>query len=379
MHFDIKEAQPEAWKKLLLIWKNNRVGTAYLFSGPRGCGKEALAIEFGALLNNDSNEKNHDLNSPGYIRFKALQHEHLKLVVPFPAPKTIKENQNALDTLSEKDHDFLNQSIQKKSQDPFYKIRMPKATRILIHSVRELRRSLYLKTTSPGRKIVLIFDAHLLSVGQAEAANALLKILEEPPPDTTLLLVSDHKHDLLPTILSRCQNISVRPLDREIIKTHLEEIGVEKESADFYSVIAQGDMQRALSISDLTKKELVNLIHSIVLPVTGENPADWRRFINTYSRMSTSAPDEFKFHLYLLQLWFRAVSRRRNGFDDDLFIPELLTSLETFNSKYPLADLKAIDILLENSIDALRYNLYMSLTLTNCLVEIRKQLQGSSA
>jgi DNA polymerase-3 subunit delta' len=376
MHFDIKEAQPRIWKRLLLIWKNNKVGTAYLFTGPRGCGKEALAIEFGALLNSGYNDGKHDPNSPGYIRFKTLQHEYMKLVIPLPAPKKIKENQSVLDSLSEKDLDFLNQSIQKKAQDPFYKIRMPRSTRILINSVRELRRSLYLKITSAGRKIVLIFDAHLLSVGQGEAANALLKILEEPPPDTTLLLVTDHKYDLLPTILSRCQNISVPPLGRDIIKIYLEESGLDKKSADFYSVIAQGDMQRALSISDFKMEELVNLIHSMVLPVTGENPADWRRFINTYSRMSASAPHEFKFHLYLLQLWFRAASRRRNGIGDDLHIPELLESLETFNSKYPLADLREIDLLLENSIDALRHNLYMSLTLTNCLIEIRKKLQG---
>ena len=379
MRFDIKKAQSEIWKRLLLTFKNNRVGSAYLFSGPRGCGKEALAIEFGALLNSESNEGEYDPNSPGATRFKALQHEHMKLVIPMPAPKTIKKNQSVLETLSEKDLDHLNQFIQKKAQDPFYKIRMPKATRILIHSVRELRRSLHLKITSAGRKIVLIFDAHLLSVGQGEAANALLKILEEPPPDTTLLLVTDHKHDLLPTIISRCQNISVPLLGGDIIKMHLVESGADKKSADFYSVIAQGDMQRALSISDFTMKELMKLIHSMVLPVTGENANDWRRFINTYSRMSTSSADEFKFHLYLLQLWFRAASRMRNGISDEMHIPELAESLETFNTNYPLADLREIDLLLENSINALRHNLYMSLTLTNCLIEIRKQLQGFSA
>ena len=91
MGFDVKKAQPETWKRLLLTWKNNRVGTAYLFSGPRGCGKEALAIEFGALLNSGSDERKYDPNTPGYIRFKALQHEHMKLLVPLPAPKTIKD------------------------------------------------------------------------------------------------------------------------------------------------------------------------------------------------------------------------------------------------------------------------------------------------
>ena len=85
----------------------------------------------------------------------------------------------------------------------FYKIQIPKANRILIRSIRDLRKTLYLKEDNVGRKMVLFFDAHLLSAGQGEAENALLKILEEPPKNTTLLLVSDHKELLLSTILSR--------------------------------------------------------------------------------------------------------------------------------------------------------------------------------
>ena len=114
--------------------------------------------------------------------------------------------------MSKGDIDLLTESIQNKSKDPFYKISIPRASRILIQSIRELRKSLYLKGSPSGRKLVIIFDAHLLSVGQGEAANALLKILEEPPENTTLILVTDHQSLLLPTILSRCQLIQFPPL-----------------------------------------------------------------------------------------------------------------------------------------------------------------------
>jgi len=61
----------------------------------------------------------------------------------------------------------------------------------------------------------LIFDAHYLSIGDGASANALLKILEEPPGKTTFILVTDHKSILLPTIQSRCQQIDFPPLSDE--------------------------------------------------------------------------------------------------------------------------------------------------------------------
>ena len=101
-------------------------------------------------------------------------------------------------------------------REMFFKINVPGARRITINAVRDLRKTIYLKSQSGGRKMVLIFDAHLLSEGMGESANALLKILEEPPKNTSFILVSDKKLALLPTIISRCQpmNFSALNLDQ---------------------------------------------------------------------------------------------------------------------------------------------------------------------
>ena len=113
-------------------------------------------------------------------------------------------------------------NIKRKSENPFHKIRVPNANRILIQSIRALRRKLYLKTQSSGRKVVLVFDAHLLNSGLGEAANAFLKILEEPPLNTTIILVTDYMELLLPTILSRCQKIAFPRLNNEYLKDKKE-------------------------------------------------------------------------------------------------------------------------------------------------------------
>ena len=68
MEFDVKIAQSAIWQRLVKTYENEKVGTAYLFSGPRGSGKEALAIEFGALLNSTKETKNNYTQSKGYFR-----------------------------------------------------------------------------------------------------------------------------------------------------------------------------------------------------------------------------------------------------------------------------------------------------------------------
>ncbi|TSC91134.1 MAG: DNA polymerase III subunit delta' [Candidatus Berkelbacteria bacterium Licking1014_96] len=76
------------------------------------------------------------------------------------------------------------------------------ATQIKIESVREVRRRVSLR--SSGKRVVMIKKAELLSL---DAANALLKTLEEPPMDTIFILTTANIREIIPTIISRCQNI----------------------------------------------------------------------------------------------------------------------------------------------------------------------------
>jgi DNA polymerase-3 subunit delta' len=82
-----------------------------------------------------------------------------------------------------------------------------------------------------------------------QAANALLKVLEEPPARTVLILTALQASDLLPTIVSRCQHIRFSPIHREKLKTFLvEKHGVNAEDAAIFSAMANGSMTKALSM-----------------------------------------------------------------------------------------------------------------------------------
>lgn len=92
----------------------------------------------------------------------------------------------------------------------FYRVRPEsKSRRITIEQMRDLEKSLYLKPFKAPCKVALITSAERMCLGQAEAANAFLKTLEEPPNATLLLIGTTRPQLLLPTIISRCLRLDL--------------------------------------------------------------------------------------------------------------------------------------------------------------------------
>ena len=80
--------QDATWKKILAIKNFNKVGNAYIFSGPRGSGKEGIAIKFAQLLNCEANTKDSCQVCSSCMRCEKLEHESIKFISRFqPLPK----------------------------------------------------------------------------------------------------------------------------------------------------------------------------------------------------------------------------------------------------------------------------------------------------
>jgi DNA polymerase-3 subunit delta' len=117
---------------------------------------------------------------------------------------------------------------------------------IRIDQIRRLLDSLSKKPYGRGRRIVLIAEAHGMN---PEAGNALLKMLEEPPANTILILTTHQTSDLLPTIVSRCQRIRFRPLPPDTIRSLLmTQEGLERQEADVVARMAGGSYTRAVRL-----------------------------------------------------------------------------------------------------------------------------------
>lgn len=377
MPLDILSTQFNVWDRLFKIGTSDQIGSAYLFSGPAGCGKEGLAIRFAQFLNCNNPSQNPCDSCPSCYRFQQLQHEKLILIFPLPTiKKKTGDDQNDSLSIGKGDLELVTESIAKKAKDHFYKIVIPKANRILIQSVRELRRSLYLKSDPTGRKIVLIFDAHLLSAGQGEAANALLKILEEPPENTTLILVTDHVELLLPTILSRCQRVGIPKLEDFFIREWLQSKMIKESEISFLAGLSRGNIHQARYLIAQPISDLMSLVGGLIKTITNNNPDQWRKFTQTYSRLAHQEPNTVSFHFRILKIWFQSINRLKKGIDDQLHDTSFKPMMDRILREFPNADFSAITFELEESILAIPQNLYMNLILTNLLIGIQKYLKS---
>ncbi|MCL2259547.1 MAG: DNA polymerase III subunit delta', partial [Cystobacterineae bacterium] len=114
---------------------------------------------------------------------------------------------------------------------------------IHVEQIRQLQGRLHIRALEGKHKVAVIVDAHELNI---QAQNALLKTLEEPPADTLLLLCTHQKEKLLPTIRSRCQLLTFKPLPAAYIAERLWAWGVSEEGGVVrLAEAAEGSLGRA--------------------------------------------------------------------------------------------------------------------------------------
>ena len=127
------------------------------------------------------------------------------------------------------------------------------ASQVSIEQVRRVRGHLALRPVRGPRKVAIVDDAERMT---ADAQNALLKTLEEPPGRTTLVLVATNAAVLLPTIRSRCQQVRFAPLEEAEIESLLVAAGTEPADARTAAPLAEGSLVRAreLASGDLAER-----------------------------------------------------------------------------------------------------------------------------
>jgi DNA polymerase-3 subunit delta' len=119
---------------------------------------------------------------------------------------------------------------------------LPDKRDISIEQLREIQRDLSLRPYEAPRKACIMEPAERMSVN---AANSLLKTLEEPPGNAIIILLSANADMLLPTIRSRCQLIRFSPLSPENVRLLLIRNGMSPDSADLLAPLCEGSLQRA--------------------------------------------------------------------------------------------------------------------------------------
>lgn len=187
------------WRRLQQ-WRS-KLPHALLLSGPRGLGKRELADAFVAsLLCEQGQAGGMACGSCLACRwFEQGNHPDFRLLQP-EALKSQEEGEGG------------EEKVRRGGQQ------------ITIEQVRELDDYFSVGTHRQGLRIILVAPAESLN---RSAANAILKVLEEPPPETLFLLLSSEPMRLLPTLRSRCQSLSLSPPEAGLASRVLEEEGID--------------------------------------------------------------------------------------------------------------------------------------------------------
>ena len=137
-----------------------------------------------------------------------------------------------------------------KADDKYHTVSIPKANDIRISSIRQLKKEIYMTGRSGKKKVFLISRCEMMNT---QSANSLLKILEEPPKDSVIILTTSRLNSLLPTIVGRCQNIrfDVIPNNKIIAYIKQKNSTITVENASFIAGISEGSIS-TVSYTHLT-------------------------------------------------------------------------------------------------------------------------------
>lgn len=207
---------------------------AVLLHGQAGVGKKGLALDFAAsaLCETPLADARPCNRCPGCMLFQSRNHPDLRVVVP-----------DTLAWLRPADADEAGEEEGEAGDDERRATRVSRE--IKIEAVRALSALVEVTTHRAGMRVVLLAPAEALN---APAANALLKMLEEPPPRTLFVLTSDRIDDVLPTIRSRCVLVRIPPPSAEVATMWLSAQGVA-DAADQLAA-AGGAPLRVLELDD---------------------------------------------------------------------------------------------------------------------------------
>lgn len=231
-HCNIKE-------NLIRTVSDNRVSHAQLFLGPSGNGALPLAVAYAQYINCESpNEKDSCGTCASCRKYEKLVHPDLHFSFPFfPTPKEsttrffIEEWRKAFLQFPYLDFNFWKEQLQSEN----------KQANINITEIHDVIKKLSLKAYEAKFKVLIIWLPEFLD----KQGNALLKLIEEPPPNTLFILVAENADKILKTIVSRTQIIKISGYSATDIHSYLLEKGLDQNESEDIALLSEGSISRA--------------------------------------------------------------------------------------------------------------------------------------
>jgi DNA polymerase-3 subunit delta' len=255
--------QKHVREQLTKVITSDRISHAYLFSGPPGVGKKAFALSFAEIINGIDHFT--DLNGHGFSKKSSwFNHPDIHVFLPIPRNVGTEELRKRLELLNDDPYEVVDFSLrpslesdeQSKNKRAFYSVE---------YFSEEIKPAAYYTPNEGAKTVILISNIENM---RKETANAFLKLLEEPSKDLMFLLTTDNPDALLPTIISRCQHIQMRPLTVDEIQQGLIEYDeTEAEEAQYLARVSGGNysLTRFYDVKTLkeTRDQIVDFMRAI--------------------------------------------------------------------------------------------------------------------
>ena len=257
MPFSSVVGQDRATGVLRHALESGRVAHAYLFHGPAGTGARAAAFALGQALLCERRGASAPPDDacglcPPCERAARLVHPDLHVYLPFPRTSTQAgrderpaDYADRLARLAGDPYAPADYRAQAKLGDAAPSTKNVEHRRVPLGPDEGLERDMRYAPVEGRRTVGVLVDADRV---RPEAANSLLKLLEEPNPSAVLILTAERLSAVLPTLVSRCQQVRFDPLAPEVVEAALAARGVEPARAAFVARMADGSFTRALEL-----------------------------------------------------------------------------------------------------------------------------------
>lgn len=346
---------------------NNSLGHAYLLCGDEGVGTVLAALELAmAVLCLDQ-------NAPPCYQCESCRkviryaHPDFHLIFPLYLQKTHRSSGGAL---SEEGWRYLSESVQHKIAEPYVKTEHQGIPTIPVEWVRETNHAIVRGTLSGRTNVAILCGIDTMN---KESANAMLKTLEEPPPNTLIVLCTERPHAVLPTILSRCQILRMGHLKdeqiAEALRRRADDGDVEHERLQTLVQGAQGSLGRALQMLSTPLDQAAEEARNLLL-LAGE--PDWLKVAQTIDQLTQTR--DFALYERLLQCCIHTI---RASFlakvqESSKYISDPSSAVSSLLARIPAYDVDRLLDACETALRGVRARGYVPLVLTTFLLELRE-------
>ncbi|MDB2495288.1 DNA polymerase III subunit delta' [Flavobacteriaceae bacterium] len=235
--------------------KSGKIPHTQLFIGKTGSGLLALALSYANEILSQSYDEKSDAYTSCKIKVNKLAHPDLHFVFPVNTNEGVKKNPIS-DNFANSWRDFVLNNSYSSLYDWYRFIGIEKKQgNISKHEAVSISKKLSLKSYEGGYKVLIVWMAEKMN---NECANQLLKLIEEPPEKTVVLLLTENVEIILDTIKSRCQKLHIPSLaEEEICQVLVDAYSLKSNEAKKISHQSNGDFNKALQIIKEDNKDVL--------------------------------------------------------------------------------------------------------------------------